>query len=219
MKAITQFLKRVLDVVLPPPPIEHFTLEDFSKKVTRARRGVKEISTSSILSALVYQDTLVKETIHALKYKESRHAAKLLANEIYPLILDYVSDIVLFDAKNVIFLVPIPLSDKRLRQRGYNQTLILAKEIMKISTDDVLKLSPDLLIRKKHTVPQTKTQSREERIKNIEGCFLVPHPDSLKDKDIILLDDVTTTGATLDEARRTVLRCGAKSVLALAVAH
>ena len=219
MITITQFLTTVLDVLLPPHPIEEITLDNFLKKTDGARLEAPHEHSDWILAAYKYRAPLVRDAVRALKYKESAHAAHLLAHGIYPILLDYLSDTLLFDNTGPILLVPIPLSKKRLRERGYDQALLLAKEVIKLSEKNTLHLASDVLARIKHTLPQTETRSRQERMENIRGCFAVPDSSNVAKKNIILLDDVTTTGATFTEARLVLLNAGAKSVIAIAVAH
>lgn len=219
MITITQFLTTVLDVLLPPHPIEEVSLDNFLEKADSARLTTPYVHADWILAAYKYRTPLVRDVVRALKYKESAHAAHLLAHGIYPVLLDYLSDTLLFDNTGPILLVPIPLSKKRLRERGYDQALLLAKEVMKLSEKNTLHLASDVLTRIKHTLPQTETKSRKERMQNIRGCFAVQNPINIAEKNIILLDDVTTTGATFTEARLVLLNAGAKSVIAVAAAH
>lgn len=76
-----------------------------------------------------------------------------------------------------------------------------------------------LLIKKKETPPQSKTSSRSKRIANLRDSFAVTDREKLAGARVILIDDVITTGATLEEARKTLRKAGAKEILALAVAH
>ena len=83
----------------------------------------------------------------------------------------------------------------------------------------MIELTTDILIKTKETESQTKSKNRAERIKNLEGCFDVKNPEQIKNRNIVLLDDVTTTGATLTEARRALLARGARKVIAIVFAH
>ncbi|MDP3726518.1 MAG: phosphoribosyltransferase family protein [bacterium] len=114
-------------------------------------------------------------------------------------------------------IVPIPLHTKRLRARGFNQAELIAREFVALDTS--FSVCTDALVRIKDTESQTKMKNREERIKNVTGCFKVSSPEKIKERNIILIDDVYTTGATLNEARGTLLHAGAREVLACTIAH
>lgn len=219
MAMITQFLKRLLDLVLPPQPIEQLTPESFLEKTERARRTVPSAEYAWSLAPLRYKTPFVREAVLALKYKESVHAARLLAQVLHPFLLEHISDMHLFGNTEKILLVPIPLARKRLRERGYNQALLLAQELEKLFESGECVVVDNALTRIKDTPSQTRTMSREERFENIAGCFSVPKPDLVQGKTVVLIDDVITTGATVSEARRTLLAAGSGDVLALAAAH
>jgi len=100
--------------------------------------------------------------------------------------------------------VPVPLSPKRLRKRGYNQSALLAKVIaneLNIDFDD------KSLIKIKETEIQSKSHSSSQRAKNLKGAFAIKG-DNLKGKRVLLVDDVRTTGATLEECSNTILKKG-----------
>ena len=126
------------------------------------------------------------QAIHQFKYNNLRAIASPLAH----LLGDYL-------AKNPIsadIIVPVPLHRRRLRERGYNQSELLAKELSKITG---LPVAKDSLIRQQYSQPQARAASAIERHKNVAGAFIC-RGDNLKDKSIILIDDVATSGATLD---------------------
>ncbi len=114
-------------------------------------------------------------------------------------------------------IIPIPLHARRLRERGYNQSLLLAREIGKVLRRPV---DPFLMIKERNTLPQMSLKG-EERRKNLRGVFGVKRPDKIKDKNILLVDDVFTTGTTMEMASRELLKAGATEIKAgiLARAH
>ena len=111
--------------------------------------------------------------------------------------------------------VPVPLHRRRLKERGFNQTLLLAKVL---SSDLGTQLDYLSLIRKKYTRAQTGLK-REERRKNVKDAFSVIYPEIIRDKKIILVDDVFTTGHTLNECARTLKKSGAIGVICLTLAR
>lgn len=112
-------------------------------------------------------------------------------------------------------VVPVPLHPKRKRQRGFNQALVLAKEIARAREKDLIK---GCLIRKESRPPQTFVEA-DERKKNIKGAFSVRREEKLRDKILLLVDDVFTTGATVTECSVTLMRAGVKEVRVITVAQ
>jgi len=111
-------------------------------------------------------------------------------------------------------LIPIPLGPQRLRQRGYNQIDLLARPFGEIAG---LPLAKRVLIRQHDTLPQFEL-SAAERWHNLHGCF-VADPAHLAGQSVLLVDDIMTTGATLDSAALSLRKAGAKRVYALTLAR
>lgn len=132
-----------------------------------------------------------------------------LAEEIAPLVWDTV----LPDGADLI--VAVPLHPSRLRVRGYNQSLLLAKEIGKTAK---IPLLIDTLARIRPTRPQTEL-SATERAENVKGAFLVRVPDEIAGKGIVLVDDVYTTGSTVRECARVLKEAGAETVTVITAAR
>jgi ComF family protein len=112
-------------------------------------------------------------------------------------------------------IVPVPLHAKRLRWRGFNQSLLLARQVSRAYG---LPVDPFVLQRRKETAAQTQLPE-DDRRRNVRGAFAL-HPDkSVKDRTILLIDDVYTSGATVNECSRTLKRAGAKEVYVLTLAR
>lgn len=112
-------------------------------------------------------------------------------------------------------LIPIPLDEKKLRERGYNQSEELARELSKITK---ARTFTNVLKKTKNTKPQM-TSSKQEREKNLSGAFLVKNFAGLADKKIFLVDDVYTTGATMEECAKTLRKVGLKNVWGICFAR
>ena len=115
-------------------------------------------------------------------------------------------------------LVPIPLSGPRLAERGFNQSLQLARGMRAHTPGACPPIRTDWLLRVRDTARQSSLP-RAQRQKNLRGAFSVPDPDRVAGQRLALVDDVMTSGNTLNEAARTLLAAGAASVLALVVAR
>jgi ComF family protein len=148
----------------------------------------------------------VRQAIHQFKYRHLKATAaplgQLLADFLYshPLTADLV--------------VPVPLHPKRLRQRGYNQASLLATEIGKQTGLPVAEAS---MVRLRDTVSQARTASAAERRENVRGAFGCR--ERLDGESVILVDDVCTTGATLDACATALKAAGSGSVWGLTVAR
>lgn len=161
-----------------------------------------------------YRECAIEDTIRALKYEKSAHAAQLLSGLLADYLLDTLSELSLFSDRTIV-LVPMPLFSARERTRGYNQITLILNHLR--TSDPSLSVRPELLKRIRNTPPQTRL-SRSDRLKNVGHAFETLPNTSYKDLHIFLIDDVTTTGATLREASRTLEKAGAK-VTALAIAR
>ena len=116
-----------------------------------------------------------------------------------------------FINENLDMILPVPVHNRRLLWRGYNQSAILAK---KLGESVGIPVSTDALIKIRNTVPQTQLKRKQRQI-NVKGSFSVRNPSNVKGKRILVVDDVFTTGSTLSEASMTLRRKGAESVQAL----
>ena len=112
-------------------------------------------------------------------------------------------------------LIPVPLHPKRKSERGFNQAMVLARELAKGKGMYVMKRN---LIRINYRPPQTLVEA-PDREKNIRGAFAVKRESEIKDKTLLLVDDVYTTGATLKECGHELIKAGAKEVRAITLAQ
>lgn len=154
-------------------------------------------------------DGPVQDLIHRLKYGKkvhlSRPVGRLTAHYLQPPAAD----------KEIDFLVPVPLHPKRLRERGFNQALLLAGVLSKFWEIPVSRCN---LQRIRWTEPQTRL-SMEDRVRNVRGAFAVHQPQLFRDRKMILVDDVYTTGSTVIECARALKRAGAGEILVVTVAR
>jgi ComF family protein len=155
--------------------------------------------------AVAFYDGVVLEAIHRLKYQRRPMYAKFLGQ-----LLASSSAAALVNAADL--LIPVPLHPRRLRWRGFNQALLLAQTFPHAA------IARDILVRRRPTLPQIKL-SPEQRQTNVKDAFTVPDPALVKEKAIVLLDDVYTTGATVKECARVLRRAGAATVEVVTVAR
>lgn len=159
---------------------------------------------------LTYRDRYVRAAVWELKYRKNNAVAKIFAELLAAELKKIPGNFV---------VIPIPLSEKRRRERGYNQIELILEQLPK---SDQWGIEPNLLHRKHHTTSQTKL-SRAERLKNLEDCFEISNSNNkikkVTDKRFVIVDDVMTTGSTLQQAREALRSVGAKEVLAITLAH
>ena len=117
-------------------------------------------------------------------------------------------------------LLPIPISSKRRRERGWNQCEIIAEELEKLDKGENFEFRKNILIKNKNTGDQVG-RGRAARLKNLENSFTIKNENAVRDRFVIVLDDVITTGATIEEARRVLRSLGVagQNILFLAIAH
>ena len=166
-----------------------------------------------------YRYPNVKKSIWLLKYKSRKRLANIFAEVLYYRILEELSDLSIMENFRHAILIPIPLSRKRYRERGFNQTELLCQKLVALDKNANFRLEKNTLIRPRDSEHQARIENRRERLSNIIGSFAVINEEVIKNKNIILIDDVTTTGATLSEARKTLKQAGARKVIAFTVAH
>ena len=195
----------ILDLLFPPTEdelhIRNVSPDAFLKKYDhRSFNNIQHLSS--------FKDQEIRSAIHLAKFHKSTHAINLLSE----LCKKYLSQ-----EEGNFLILPIPLSQGRLRARGYNQ----AAEIMRPACpkDGRHTLNETVLLRSRDTKPQT-TLRKDERLKNMSNCFTAGSDAGLiHGKDVLLFDDVVTTGATLEAAKQAVSRHDPKSITCLALAH
>ncbi len=170
--------------------------------------------------AVPYYNPLIKELIRIFKY----HYVRELAKPLSKLLIKSLGTISTISTNSTI-VIPIPLHKRKLRERGFNQAELLAKEIAEYFSAP---MENNVLKRTRFATPQAKIKNYKIRRENIKDIFEISpefikkcvseNQNLLKDKIIILVDDVSTTGATLSEAAKVLKRGGAKEVWGLVIA-
>lgn len=154
-------------------------------------------------------DGIVKELIHEFKYKHKLRLGGTLSGMMIDFIKDYDVPMDLVD-----IIIPMPLHGSRLREREFNQSEVLSGYISREFNKNLLTGS---LIRRRMTKTQTGLET-EERFSNVQGCFAIRQPETIVKKNILLVDDVLTTGATASEAALTLKKQGAGVVFVITAA-
>jgi len=180
-------------------------------EIFRFHKKLKTKFLDDLFVATEYKNAIVKKMILSFKYDPFvKELKKDLANliKVHFQLLDEK-----FDFSDFV-LIPIPLDKKRLRWRGFNQAQEIGKELANFFK---IPLISDCLVKKKSTLPQAELSEKERR-ENLKGVFQVQNEEKIKNKKILLVDDVFTTGTTLSEAAKILKNSGAKKVIGLVVA-
>lgn len=152
----------------------------------------------------------VRSAIHEAKYHGGERAFRLLGSAL----ADYLRDADDVGHRKFIILVPVPLGKERLKERGFNQAEEVAKRAMR---ELEMKIEDDLLIRTRETISQVSL-AREKREENMRGAFRATRRADPA-RTYIVIDDVITTGATLQAAISALKEAGALHIIPLAIAH
>lgn len=160
--------------------------------------------------AVARYEGIMRELIHKFKYAKEKILLDELANLLIKKWLETNSSLPLID-----LIIPAPLYYKKLKERGFNQSELLAERLHKASgipfeINNLIKIQP---------TPDQAGLDSVNRRKNLIDAFEVTRPQSIKDKNILLIDDVLTTGATASEIARTLKKNGAKGVYVLVLAR
>ena len=181
-----------------------------------------------LYNAASYQNFIIKKLISQFKYEPR---IKTLSKPLSLLIIKHFQLLEHHLNTGDAVLTPIPLTKKKLKQRGFNQSEEIAKELssllkIPLGDEDKSLSSPfanarvinDVLIKTKETPSQVELSGRE-REENVRGAFVCKNPEAVRGKKILLIDDVFTTGSTMEECARVLKDAGAKDVWGIVVAR
>ncbi|KKU94367.1 MAG: hypothetical protein UY26_C0002G0149 [Candidatus Jorgensenbacteria bacterium GW2011_GWA1_48_13] len=189
-----------------------------------------------LAAAASYQDRVVRELIHALKYNRAKTVLEPLG-EIINKYLEKVIRNSKLEIRNFA-VVPLPLHPQKERERGFNQAYLVAEVLRQClevrpprgSTSQILTsireeveprkigIETNNLVRTKNTKSQTKMKDHEKRQENVSGAFSLKRPEAIVGQNVILVDDVFTSGATMKEAVLVLKNAGAKKIIGFVIA-
>ncbi len=172
-------------------------------------RCLQEKFNFTLARSLGPYEGLMVELVSRFKYQGATYLAEPLGMLLADLQDEY------FSFSNIEILIPVPLHPRRLRERGFNQSLLLARVISRLKK---IPLAFHLLERVRYTLPQTQL-SGSEREKNVQQAFRVRPNHFLAGKKALLIDDVFTSGATVGECARVLKEAGAREVQVLTLAR
>src|SRR3989344_9238047 len=212
-------LRRICLDILFPTPFDVHAFENISgdRLLNEALRApydhiLQNLNAEAVFS---YRDPLIRNIIRAFKYTGQKELSLPLGYALYDTVHEDMAYGALMHDASPVILIPIPLSRARLRERTFNQSALIARELWALLPSGSATLTEDALVRVRDTEKQALRMSRAEREENVRGCFAVTDSSRVAGKRVLLIDDVITTGATMREARHVLLDAGAQSVRCL----
>ncbi len=200
-----------IDAILPPHAHTVRTKERSFEDIPLLL-AEHELLGVKITTVMDYRKPEVRDLIRSLKYDGNEHAARLCATVVSDFLREEIASIRMFSPRP-IFIIPLPLHHNRLRSRGFNQiTLVLDSLPHEFKDGTQATVTDAALIRTRDTPHQTALP-RQSRITNMRGAFAVAEPDIVRHAHVFLIDDVTTTGATLKSAAQPLVRAKANVTL------
>lgn len=214
----TGFIDFIFNFLLPKDEettkLENMSCFELLENIPKAQ----ELKNNRYKAVFQYKDKLARKAIWSIKYNKNQKLIEKFSNILYEFIIEEISDETIFSTFKNPLLIPIPMYKKDLYIRGYNQSELIVKEIIKIDEGRNFKYIKNILIKIKETPHQSKLKNKTERLKNLKNCFSTSI-ENVKDRNIILIDDVITTGTTMSEATKVLKDAGAKKVIGFSIAH
>ena len=219
-KKLTDFIAFILAIILPANCL---ACDKFGESICGRCIELlpKEQSPYGVMTFFAYSDSVVQKAIWLIKYKGASSVIKPFARIIRERIIEELSETneLMLTRGEKIVIIPVPLSKERLKERGFNQAEVLAKEIIKIDGGQSFILGNNVIEKIKNTPTQVSIKNRSERLKNLKGAFALINTNAIKDRIVILLDDVSTTGTTLDECAKVLKHAKPRKIIKMALAH
>ncbi len=157
----------------------------------------------------------LRELIHLLKYNGVRPAANVLGRMLAEAIATLEADF----GTGTVMVVPVPLFRGKRRQREFNQAELIAKAALKFSSAQGRLLLDEKVLERKRDTPSQTGLTTHQRRENMRGAFAVAESEAVRGQEVLVVDDVVTTGATVSECARVLLRAGATKVWVASVAR
>ena len=208
-----------LDLLFPPTDTltqcERISFEALGAKL-EPRVSDTPIHTTALFS---YRDRDVETLIKGLKYHRFHKAAEMFGFYMGEYLIEALADESLLGNFEKPILIPIPITEQRRIERGFNQTELITKHMLQQLNQVTLAYSGTDVLKRIGLSQSQALSNKEEREQNVIDRFVVKQAGLIKDTNILLVDDVITTGATLHSAAEALKGAGARDVRAIVVAH
>lgn len=173
--------------------------------------GIENINKINIFYFYSYKDREVKNIIWNLKYRKDKKSLEIICQSF-----EKFFEIINLNQKQDLVLISIPSSKKRKSQRGFNQIELISSKILKKNNN--IEYYPENIIRIKHTEKQS-WQNKKERFENMQNAFQIINPKIYKNKNLIIIDDIYTTGATIQNILKEIKTTEPKNILVVVFSH
>ena len=164
-------------------------------------RKIKDKYFDELLCLFKYEDD-IRETLIKYKFQNKAYLYKTFSKIILK------NEKICGFLKKYDIIIPVPISKKRKQKRGYNQSLLIAKDIANFTN---LKLEDKCLIKQKETIEQSKLNKNERKI-NVQDAYKVKNKEKIFNKNVLIIDDIYTTGNTVNECARILRQAGTKNI-------
>jgi ComF family protein len=210
--------EKIFSLILPKEEIvsfiENMSEEDVLKEIPEAN----ETSDADFKALFQYKNKISRKAIWEIKYRANKKITQKFSKLFYEFIINELSDEVNFSNFNNPLFIPVPISKNNLKERGFNQSELIVREIKKLDTENFFEYSFNSIFKIKGTPHQSKLKNKTKRLKNLNECFCADE-NIVNGRNIIIIDDVITTGATMSEISKTLKKAGARKVIGFALGH
>jgi ComF family protein len=221
-----------LDTIAPPDPvirkIEAMSASEFVREIESTSTGARSDGRNDdrprakhppddIVALFPYRNELMRTALVELKTFRNKKIEELIGVIMNERISKHATEQERAVGNQKTILIPIPMTKKSIRERGWNQCELIAREISKADGNKLFEIRTDLLAKTRETGDQVG-KTRVERLESLKSCMEARNMDYIQGRNVVVIDDIVTTGATLSEAKRALLQAGARAVICVAVA-
>lgn len=209
-------IERLLSILFPyTDEVAHVTTMPLERLFSNTTPQI--IEDNHCISLYSYHDPLIRALVYAAKFEGSKEAAYRIALLMNEALKEVLFEKILFEGVSASLLVPVPLGRSRMKTRGFNQTERIARHLA-LLLPHLGTMTTNVLVRNRDTKKQSHIRNENDRAQNVHKAFSITHPEIIYGKHVILIDDVVSTGSTLNECGNALEDAGARLVIKIAFA-
>lgn len=176
-------------------------------------------SLTATIALLPYRHPAVHSGIYQMKYRNKTSYLPIFGSMLSDVLIDLLAELEFTHDFTNPLLVVVPTTQKNIRRRGIHLTHELARLALKQGLNQWVEYHTGVISQKRHKEKQSRLRTRKQRLLNPQGAYHVKRPLLVHNRNIIILDDVYTTGATMQEITRVVRKAGARRIIRITLAH